>query len=412
MRLRLRGAADEVSEALLPACSLSCVQFSEAESGWRVDLSVAPEVAGTLVRALGWPAADTPEDAVRRSWKPAGSGLAVVVEGDADEWLRFDEDAEGMAMTGTTLELLFFDPALDALSSVQQRAGEVSLTITPEQQQLAVEVPVTDTDISSLTAAGYRLAPVSAQAEEVVVGETHVGFLYKEIDASEGELNLLLGLQHTMAHPYLYRPFLPSWEVFDERRLERIVTETFLQDLQAGDLPEEFHGEFSGMTDEPLTMLVGVCLALASALHDDLFGEQGAPPELEWRERVTLLCVCSLLSGSRAARAEAAHQGHDTSLDRVLPAAEVEHLVNGLLSARDALRQASGGRSDRVWELPPRSACVVEAVLLEALRTAGDEQEGNLPLPGPDAIFAAMCLAFDLGVRYQTLRVASHLLGS
>jgi hypothetical protein len=423
-----------------PAISLPCgARWQETSTSWTLTVAAEPTQVARLVR-LGGLAAD-PDRPYRFLPKtlPERGELIVTVAGSAEEWHLFETEAKRRTRRNAelyqNLEQMYLEwplphPSLASLKPGEFDLGDCIVRLLPDSCSLEIVAPIDAAVVEAMNASGFTLHPISDWKEQVVWDDTGMGILLKpeqaDIDENgptppflmlHGLENLMLhGLENSLGHPVLMRPFPATLEGVDEEQMVRLIRSTHEMgeelgrsvavegveaDLDSAEMEMTFQVEYAGIDPDDMPIILHLLYGLAEGQAEQAYGDED-PPE-EWATSVVSALIASLLSGSRAMRAELAHRGWDASLERRLGERDTMALVYGVMYTADALRRAVGdARSGRVWSLPMPAALTAERVLQECAAAAALQKTRD--------VLADIFLCFDLGARYQLARVAPDVL--
>jgi len=416
-----------------PAISLpAAVRWQENSTSWTFISDITPAQAARLVRLGGFQA---DPDLPYRFWPakpPARGQLTLTLSAGLAEWQTFQQEMEQRPRRrrdtytitqAMHLEWPLLHPALSCVRLGEFEVGQSLLRFMPDTGRMEVVAPVNSDVISAMTNSGYQLHPVDDWKEQVTWNDAVMGLLLKpeQLHTAEGEETppflLLHGLEHSLGHPLLMRPFLSTLPAMDISELERIIGQTAqMEDHEpvepdgiedpdtAQMLAQTYQEEWSGIDQQDMPILLHMLFALAEGVAE-VIADSDEPDEETVGEAATTLLV-GLLCGSRVMRAELAHRGYETTLgERRLGERETMALAYGGMYTAEALGRAVGDmRAARVWSLPLTAAMSAERQLLTHL--SASEQAGHVA----EEIIGDIFLCFDLGVRYQLARVAPHIL--
>lgn len=415
MHLTLRGRHSTAVD--IPTTRLTVadrLHLSLEASGWQLSVEVDAQKAGGAFASWGLQATARRSASGAPRWKlhsvPA-SELIVEAHGTRTELAAFrrgirrgEPEHSAPWQARYELELGLYHAAAEQLPEfVTVDLGDCALTIDPDAGWLAARVPVDAAEVRSITEQGASLMPVDDTCEEITLNELHVGTLFHvEEDELTTPWHVLAGLDQSLAHPDFYRPFGLTLEVADGAAFLDLVRDSL--DGGGADLADlaEQHGEhilaeYMGLSERAAEQLGRTALTLASVAADRLTSAGHVLPDdyEEWGTGVVLTC---LVAGSRSARAELVRAGARSEMSEGPDTTELEHLTLATWLLHHALHDAAGDeRAVRVWSLPLALAVETESLLLTALRDLGESPH----TPVMTSMFASMCTAFDLGVRYQ-----------
>lgn len=417
-----------------PAVTLPCAtRWNEDATSWTLTLEASAEQAAQLVRLAGFVADEVHPYRFAPRREVERGQLSLTIAASGEEWQLFGEELQrrgrrrGRSLEGFRrmhLEWPLLHPALASLKPGQFELGENIVKILPDTQRLEVLAPVDMDTINAMTVSGYTLHPMDDWKERVVWEDSAMGLLLKpeqldvDEDAPTPPFLMLHGLENSLAHPVLMRPFPATLATLDLRDMERLIAETHRDsdsmevvgsdDVHSGFDSEDLQAisqiEYAGIDPEDMPIFLNVVFGLTEGLAESAFDDDD--PSDDWIGAVTTTLIASLLSGSRLMRAELAHRGCDTALEKRLGERETMTLAYGAMYSADALRRAVGDpRAGRVWSLPLRAALRAEQVLQECVSATLDSD--NIPT---EELLGDMFLCLDLGVRYQLARVAPDVL--
>lgn len=404
------------------ALRTSGVRWSESTAGWDLVIDCEPEQAARMVRQAGFK-----QDPERKYLfhTPDHGSLKLTVSCSPEEWKELDVLLQRRSRRVTDrFELLssmhvewpLLHPELSRLKPGQFEMGECVLRILPHTTRLEIVCRVDTEQVHEMTQQGYSLHPTSDWKEQIIWHDSVMGILLKPEQLDEGEEEtppflLLHGLENSLAHPVLMRPFPATPQSCNLEELRRIALDTFEQmrdpdgdsyGVEDGEWNSIYQVEFVGVVQEDMEVLFTLVMGLTDKLLEQVGEEDGLDHPGELAEMLTN----SLIAGSRVMRAELGRQGYDPSLEHKLGERDTIALAHGVIYTNDALRRACGdSRSTRVWSLPLQAAIQAECLLLnlheEALR--------DYPLSAEE-IAGDLLLCFDLGLRYQLARMAPELM--
>lgn len=422
MLLEIRGRtladADVPPPPTIKAEGAFIVRFQPR--GWRLQVPCETGQAAQLISGAGlvlgregrWVTIGDPDGRgvnVRTTGTPAElTELERLVIDDAE-----DAELERWETDDILLDVVLRDPTIGAMCAVTVDFGDSVVAVDPERMCIGAQAPVSETRVRAIAASGVDFSPVDDLLESMSAEGLHLGFIVKadrdedDEPPADGALRTMLALERSMAHPTLMRPFPGTFDDIDEGSLRRVIVGTIDDDVEwLEDADDAMMAEFTGIPAENMEALTDAASACARQVVGALAVDGDVEPDADTVAMVSVTSLAAMVAGSRVMRSELHRDGCNTAPDTPVPARDISMLVAGMFAARDALHCLCGDRrAGRIWSLPLSAAVIAEGILRDCL--FGDDDE---PVDGADIILDGVYLAFDIGVRFQQLRLVPDLL--
>lgn len=260
------------------------------------------------------------------------------------------------------------------------------------------------------------LRPIDSARDAIIVDEEIIGCVWKDIQI-DNPYTALHGMANTTAHPYIFYPVWPALDCNNSERLlhfwETSKDTEFVSYLDEENENHKF--EFVGIDQKSLgALLYGLSTAVeelfSEAYEEDvhmyLYHHEETESMLDEEvveeiQNLQPILACALFFGSRLARSQyLKHSNYNISLNNKLSKKELAMFVDGMIAKRRiGLDICDDERLTRVQSVNNRLSLVTGNIFYNEL------QDHDWNILDTDEIWGWMCWAFDLGVKYQMLRL-------